>query len=155
MQERSSPEPQGRQRGHAVLEQIERSEALPASLSAAEAFENVLGPLIQRLPAEQAMDFVDARLPAELRGLLLRDAEEALEDGVESELSDYIDEVAGLMEVSETQARELADVVIGSLRLLMTAEEVDAIANELSPQLASMWLRASNVPGASGHSGTP
>lgn len=157
MQHPSTPdqEPQARAGGQAVLELIERSEALPASVTAAVAFESVMGPLIQRLPAVPAMDFVDRRLPSDLRDLLLRDAEEALEDGVESELSDYLDEVAGQLELSAEQARELVDVVVGSLRLLMSAEEVDAIANELSPQLASMWLRASDVPGAPRHSGTP
>ena len=147
--------PHTREGGHAVLERIERSESLPATVSATDAFQVVLGALVQRLPAEQAAEFVERRLPAGLSALLAGDAEEALEDGVESDLGDYIEEVAGKLEIAEAQARELVDVVIGSLRLLMSAEEVDEIANELSPQLAAMWLRASAVPGAPGHSGTP
>src|SRR5262245_44309828 len=80
---------------HSVLEQIERSEALPAAVSAAEAFENVIGTLVQRLPAKHASEFVHRRLPAELSALLERDAEEALDDGVAGDLADYVDEVAG------------------------------------------------------------
>ena len=83
------------------------------------------------------------------------DADEALEEGVQGDLTDYLDEVGGQLELTQAQAREIVDAVIGSLRLLMTAEEVDAIASQLSPQLSSMWIRASNVPGAPGHSGTP
>ena len=138
-----------------MLERIERSEALPASVSATDAFQVVIGTLVQRLPAEQAAELVERRLPAELRALLIDDAEEALEDGIESDLAEYLDEVAGKLEIAEAQARELVDVAIGSLRLLMSAEEVDAIANELSPQLAAMWLRACAVPGAPARSGTP
>jgi uncharacterized protein (DUF2267 family) len=143
------------QGGHAVLESIERSEALPASISATEAFETVMGSLVQRLPAEQAASFVERHLPRELSSLLERDAEEALEDGVEGDLADYVDEVAGKLELANEPARELVDVVIGSLRILMSAEEVDSIANELSPQLAKMWIEASRVPGAPIASGTP
>lgn len=138
-----------------MLEQIERSEALPAAISAAQAFEAVIGTLVQRLPAEHAAHFVERGLPAELRSLLERDAEEALEEGVEGDLTDYVDEVAGRLELSKEETRELVDVVIGALRFLMSAEEVDAIARRLSPQLAAMWLRASDVPGAPGHSGSP
>lgn len=141
--------------GHAVLERIERSASLPALISTNEAFTAVMGSLVQRLPAEQAAKFVQRRLPGELRALLEGDAEEALEEGVESDVADYVDEVAGKLEVDASEARELIDVVIGSLRLLMSAEEVDAIANELSPQLASLWLRANDVAGSPGHSGTP
>ena len=147
--------PHAREGGHAVLERIERSESLPATISATDAFQVVMGALVQHLPAEQAAELVERRLPAGLSALLADDAEEALEDGVESDLAEYIDEVAGKLEIAEAQARELVDVVIGSLRLLMSAEEVDAVANELSPQLSAMWLRASAVPGAPGHSGTP
>ena len=147
--------PNKREGGHAVLERIERSEALPATISATQAFESVMGALIQRLPAEVAAEFVERRLPAELSALLQRDADEALEEGVQGDLADYLDEVGGQLELSQAQAREIVDVVIGSLRLLMSAEEVDAIARELSPQLCSMWIRASNVPGAPGLSGTP
>lgn len=78
-----------------------------------------------------------------------------LEDGVPGDLTDYLDEVGGQLEVIEEQARAITDVVNGSLRTLMSAEEVDAIAGALSPQLASMWSRAANVPGAPGHSGSP
>jgi uncharacterized protein (DUF2267 family) len=151
----SEVSPRAREGGHAVLEHIERSEALPATVSATQAFEAVLGVLVQHLPAEVAAEFVERRLPGELRALLERDAQEALEEGAEGDLADYLDEVAGRLEVADERAREIADAVIGSLRLLMSAEEVDAIAAELSPQLASMWLRASNVPGAPGHSGSP
>jgi uncharacterized protein (DUF2267 family) len=147
--------PNTRERGHTVIEQIERSESLPATVSATQAFESVMGPLVQRLPAECAAELVERRLPAELGTLLRRDAEEALEDGVQGDLADYLDEVSGQLELDQAQAREIVDVVIGSLRLLMSAEEVDAIASELSPQLSAMWVRASNVPGASGHSGSP
>lgn len=149
------PAPSMRAGGQAVLEQIERSESLPATLSATQAFESVIGPLVQRLPAEAAAEFVERRLPVELGTLLQRDAEEALEEGVHGDLADYLDEVGGQLEVSHEQAREITDVVIGSLRILMTAEEVDSIASELSPQLSSMWIRASSVPGAAGHSGSP
>jgi uncharacterized protein (DUF2267 family) len=148
-------QPGTREGGHTVLERIERSEALPATTSATQAFTQVMGALVQRLPAEEAVTFVERRLPAELSALLTNDAEEALEDGVEGDVADYIDEVAGKLELAESQARELVDVVIGSLRLLMSAEEVDAIADHLSPQLAAMWLRACDVPGAPGHSGSP
>jgi uncharacterized protein (DUF2267 family) len=141
--------------GHAVLERIERSESLSATVSATQAFESVIGALVQRLPADVAAEFVERRLPAELSALLQRDAEEALEDGVQDDLAGYLDEVGGRLEVSPTQAREIVDVVIGALRLLMSAEEVEAIASELSPQLSSMWIRASNVSGAPGHSGSP
>lgn len=147
--------PHTREGGHAVLEKIERSESLPATVSATDAFESVIGSLVQRLPAEQAALFVERHLPRELSLLLERDAEEALEDGVEGDLADYVDEVAGKLEIEQAQARELIDVVIGSLRLLMSAEEVDSVANELSPQLAKMWIEASRVPGAPGYSGTP
>jgi uncharacterized protein (DUF2267 family) len=147
--------PHTREGGHAVLEQIERSESLPATVSATDAFEAAMGPLVQRLPAEQAADFVERHLPTELRELLQRDADEALEEGADGDIAAYLGEVAGRLEVDEARARELVDVVIGSLRLLMSAEEVDAVANELSPQLASLWLRASAVPGAPGHSGAP
>jgi len=147
--------PGTREGGHAVLETIERSESLPASVSATLAFETVMGALIQRLPAEQAMEFVERRLPAQLSSLLQRDAEEALEDGVESDLAEYVEEVAGQLEVAQAQARELVDVVIGALRLLMSAEEVDAFASKLPPQLAAMWIAASKVDGAPGYSGSP
>jgi uncharacterized protein (DUF2267 family) len=147
--------PYTREGGHAVLEQIERSESLPASVSATDAFESVLGALVQRLPAEQAAEFVERRLPAELAQLLQRDADEALEEGADGDLAEYLDEVAGRLEIEQEPARELVDVVIGSLRLLMSAEEVDAIANELPAQLAALWLKASAVPGAPGHSGAP
>jgi uncharacterized protein (DUF2267 family) len=150
-----SAQPHVRESGHAVLESIERSEALPATVSATEAFEGVMGALVQRLPAVQASLFVERHLPRGLSSLLERDAEEALEDGVEGDLADYVDEVAGKLELSSEPARELIDVVIGSLRLLMSAEEVDSIANELSPQLAKMWVEASRVPGAPSASGTP
>jgi uncharacterized protein (DUF2267 family) len=169
MQRRDNPEHQGAKRaqpatsvqpgtregGHAVLEMIERSEALPATVSATDAFESVIGTLVQHLPAEQAATFVERRLPRELSALLERDAEEALEEGVEGDLAEYVEEVAGKLEIAHAQARELIDVVIGSLRLLMSAEEVDSIANELSPQLAKMWIEASRVPGAPGYSGAP
>jgi len=147
--------PYTREGGHAVLERIERSESLPATVSATQAFEEVMGALVQRLPAEQAAEFVERRLPTELRELLQRDADEALEEGGDGDLASYVDEVAGRLEVDEARARELVDVVIGSLRLLMSGEEVTAIANELPPQLSAMWLRASAVPGAPGHSGSP
>jgi uncharacterized protein (DUF2267 family) len=147
--------PNAREGGHSVIEQIERSESLPAIVSATEAFESVMGALIQRLPAEAAAEFVERRLPVELGRLLQRDADEALEDGTQADLAEYLDEVSGQLEVTQAQAREITDVVIGSLRLLMSAEEVDAIAAELSPELASMWKKASNVAGASGHSGSP
>jgi len=151
----SNPDPSMRGAGHSVLEQIERSEALPAATSAPEAFEAVMGALVQRLPAEHAAEFVQRRLPTELRSLLERDAEEALEDGADGDLAEYVDEVAGRLELAEAETRELVDAVIGSLRFVMSAEEVDAIACRLSPQLATMWLEASNVPGAPGHSGSP
>jgi len=147
--------PNKREGGHAVLERIERSESLPATVSATQAFQSVMGVLVQRLPAEAAAEFVERRLPSELSALLQRDADEALEEGVPGDLADYLDEVSGQLEVSQEQTREIVDTVVGSLRLLMSAEEVDAIARELSPQLSSMWIRASNVPGASGPSGTP
>ena len=75
-----------RDNGHTVLERIEQSASLPASVSAALAFETVMGALVQRLPAVGAAELVERRLPAGLAKLLERDAEEALEDGVQSDL---------------------------------------------------------------------
>ena len=147
--------PKTREGGHTVIEQIARNESLPATVSATQAFESVMGALVQRLPAEAAMELVERRLPTELATLLQRDAEEALEDGVQGDLADYLSEVGSQLKVSHAQAREITDVVIGSLRLLMSAEEVDAIAKQLSPRLSAVWIQASNVPGASGHSGSP
>jgi uncharacterized protein (DUF2267 family) len=147
--------PHAREGGQGVLERIERSEALPATVSASEAFTVVIGALVQRLPASEATKLVRRRLPSELRSLLEDDAEEALDEGVDSDLADYLDEVAGKLQMTEDRAREIVDEVIGSLRLLMSAEEIDDVADELSPQLAALWLRASAVAGAPGHSGTP
>ena len=141
--------------GNPVIESIRRSEALPDALSASSAFESVMGALVQRLPAKHAIEFVERHLPGELRALLQRDAEEALEEGVKDELADYLHEVSGLLNLEPPEARELVDAVIGSLRLLLSAQEVEAFAKQLSPQLASMWIEACRVPGASTRFGEP
>jgi len=60
--------------------------------------------------------------------------------------ANYLEEVGGQLEVAQAQVREIVDTVIGSLRLLMSAEEVDAIASELSPQLAAMCAPAKRPP---------
>lgn len=46
-------------------------------------------------------------MPSELSTLLLRDAEEALEDGAAGDLAEYIEEVSGHLELDAQHTREL------------------------------------------------
>jgi uncharacterized protein (DUF2267 family) len=140
--------------GHPVLGEIERSGSLPAGIGGAEAFAAVIGELARWLPEDQATDLVQRRLPGALRVLL----ESALEEPraeVEADLSEYLAELADELRVDREQAEETARAVIAALRLLMSGEEVDAIAFELPPGLEALWRDASNVRGAPGHSGLP
>lgn len=141
--------------GHSVLEQIERSESLPATLSATEAFAVVIGALMRRLPADQAEEFVERRLPTELRILLEEVAAEPDESTGDSDLSEYLEDASRELQLDSAQTDELVRVVIGSLRLLMSGEEVEAIAVELPPQLEALWREACDVPGAQRPSGLP
>jgi uncharacterized protein (DUF2267 family) len=142
--------------GHFVLGEIERSGSLPAGVAASQAFATVIGALLRRLPPDAAGDFVQRHLPNALR-TLVDDVPEQRDEGdaAGGDVSEYLAQVADDLQVDRTQTEETVRAVIAALRLLMSGEEVDAIAAELPPGLEALWRDASNVPGAPGHSGLP
>jgi uncharacterized protein (DUF2267 family) len=140
--------------GHFVLGEIERSGSLPPGVEAAQAFGTVIGTLMGWLPEDQAADFVQRHLPNALRSLVDDAIVQPGERG-EGDMSAFLDLVSADLQVDATQAEETVRAVIAAFRLLMSAEEVDAIASELPPRLEALWREASDVPGAPGHSGLP
>jgi uncharacterized protein (DUF2267 family) len=140
--------------GHFVLGEIERSGSLPADVDAAQAFGTVIGTLMTWLPEDQAADFVERHLPNALR-TVVDDAMVEREERGEGDMSAFIDLVAADLQLDASQAEETVRGVIAAFRLLMSAEEVDAIASELPPRLEALWREASDVPGAPGPSGLP
>jgi hypothetical protein len=148
--------------GHFVLAELERSGSLPPGVRPSQAFTCTVTALLRRLPSDQASEFVQRHLPRALQSLIDTEAlsgdqerEQPETPEPDDDVAGYLAEVASELQVDATQAEETARAAIASLRLLMSGEEVDAVAAELPPGLETLWREASDVPGAPGHSGLP
>jgi uncharacterized protein (DUF2267 family) len=140
--------------GRVVIDEIERSENLPATVSAEEAFSAVMCALEQALAQGEA-ERLERGLPDSVRKLL---------DGCElhgqrparapADVGDLLAIVCEHVGSSHGDARELTRTVFQAVHRLMTVGEVEQVASALPQALQSFW-RAGDARGEPVESSRP
>ena len=126
--------------GVIVLDEIQRSEELPAMLSPEQAFCGVMCCLDQALSRDGA-DQLQRGLPASIRKLATAcsahegDGEPAPIVSAEA----FVARVSEHLELDPTEGRALASTVFHALHRLMSVAEVEAVARELPEELRPLW----------------
>jgi uncharacterized protein (DUF2267 family) len=140
--------------GRVVIDDIERSENLPATVSAEEAFSAVMCTLEQAL-AQGESERLERGLPESVRKLL---------DGCElhtqaaarapTNVGDLVAMVGEHLGSSQLEARELTRTVFQAVHRLMSVAEVEEVASALPQPLQSFW-RAGDAQGEAVESSRP
>jgi uncharacterized protein (DUF2267 family) len=137
-----------------VIDDIERSENLPATVSAEEAFAAAMCALERALTQGEA-ERLERGLPESLRKLL---------DGCElharasarapTEVGDVLALVSEHLGSSQVEPRDLTRTVFQAVHRLMSVGEVEEVASALPQALRSFW-RAGDAQGQSVESSRP
>jgi uncharacterized protein (DUF2267 family) len=143
-----------RHAGRVVLDDIERSENLPATVSAEEAFAAVMCALEQALDQGEVQR-LERGFPESMRKLLGGcELHPQPSNRSVSKVGDLLAVVCEHLGSSHMEARELARTVFQAVHRLMSVHEVDEVASALPQSLQSFW-RAGDAQGAGVESSRP
>jgi uncharacterized protein (DUF2267 family) len=132
-------QPNSAEAGGGVLEEIERSEDLPAMISAAEACTAVMCGLEQTL-GDEAAQRLERDLPAGVRKLVSRCGAHAEEVPKRPEsLDEFLKGVGEHLEVDDADARAITHTVFHAVHRLMSVGEVQEVARELPLDMRALW----------------
>jgi uncharacterized protein (DUF2267 family) len=125
--------------GVIVLDEIQRSEELPATVSPEQAFSAVMCSLEQAL-SRAGVEQLQRRLPTSIRKVIACTAHGDDADPAQlTNAAGFLRRVSEHLELDSTQSRELARAVFHALHRLMSVGEVDDVARELPEDLRPLW----------------
>lgn len=122
-----------------VLDDIERSGALPARVGAREAFSSVMCLFEQRLSGGEARDLL-LGLPRTLRPFVERCMLERREEPTTFGLDELSANVAADLGVELTDAEAIVAAVIAAVTRALPEEELARVASQLPDDLRVLWL---------------
>jgi uncharacterized protein (DUF2267 family) len=132
-------QPNSTEAGGGVLEEIERSEDLPGTTTAEEAFSAVMCGLRATLGNESA-ERLERDLPTSIRKFLSSCAvHEEGTPGRPGSSHEFLLQVGEHLEIDETEAQGLSRMVFHAVHRLMSVGEVEEVARELPADMRELW----------------
>lgn len=127
--------------GHFIFGDIERSGALPQTLSATQAFAAVMCTLMQRMEHDEGPKELAQRLPLSVRHLVDRCALHREQPGGEQRwnAAEFVQRVAEHLNTDLDSAEEITRAVFSAVQRLMSSGERGDVARELPEDLQGMW----------------
>ncbi len=122
-----------------VLDDIERSRALPIRVTARDAFSSVMCLFEQRLSGGDARDLL-LGLPRALRPFVERCMLERREQPTTFDLDELTANVAQDLGLDLAQAASVLAAVIAAVTRALPQEEIDRVASQLPRDIRSLWL---------------
>lgn len=111
---------------------------LPADLSPVDAASAALCALSLRLRGSKAQELIQS-LPTSLRALFTLCVRHRREPPVSMDLPEFLALIAGHLEVTEAEARQIALAVFAAIADELPASTVREVAGQLPPDLRTLW----------------
>lgn len=121
-----------------VLQEIARSENLPAAITPEDALAAVMCGLEAAL-GEQGAQRLQRELPSSIRKLVSRG--NAVQQGIArpANVREFLQRISQQLEIGESEAAELTQTVFHALHRLMSVGEVQDVARELPEDMRAIW----------------